>query len=256
MSHMYNTLMISWRLRRQLVAIVFATMAVSLFVGGSIYYFAIAPSCTDRKLNGTEEGVDCGGSCSPCLDTVVRDPVVLWTRFFPLGDGRYDIAAYVKNENIKSAGTLEYVLGLENAAGERFFETTARQYVRPDGVTILFAPAVDVTDVPTRAVLSLTLPSWQYAQPEQVGVVSAGYDMRFDPSPTLSVRLRNQTYVPSKKIEVTALLLNASGNVYALSRTVRDPIDGGVTDEAIFTWPSGSFDETPARVEIVILPIN
>jgi len=31
-------------------------------------YGGAAPSCSDGILNGTETGVDCGGSCSPCSD--------------------------------------------------------------------------------------------------------------------------------------------------------------------------------------------
>ena len=244
--------MMSWRFRRQLVAIVFATMAVSLFAGSAIYFLAYAPSCTDGKMNGNEERTDCGGDCLPCLDVTVRDPVVLWTRFFALGDGKFDVAAYIRNENLRSAGTLNYTLGLEDASGKVVAEQSGSVYLRPNERTVLFAPSLSASAPPVRATLKTSLASWQFGEPEQLGVTSAGYDIRFDPSPTLTLKIRNQMYVESEKLEISALLLDASGNVYALSRTVRNPIAGGATDEAVFTWPSGSFETSPVRVESVI----
>jgi len=244
--------MIPWRVRRQMVAVVFVTIVMAIAVGWTIYFFAFAPSCTDRKMNGNEENVDCGGSCGPCLDTTLRDPVVIWTRFFSLGENLYDVAAYVKNENIKSGGKLSYTLALVDEAGNTIAEKKGEVILRPSASTVLYAPSLTTTKVPTRANVALSLNGWQYEQPEQIGVVSVGHTTSATPTPTLTVKLRNQTYVESVPIEVTALLLDALGNVYALSRTERGPIQGGAIDEAVFTWPKDAVIPPPARVEVLV----
>lgn len=242
----------SWQLRRQMVAVVFVTMVAAVLVGWIIYFFAIAPSCTDGRMNGNEERADCGGSCSPCLDVTVRDPVVVWTRLFALGENTYDVASYVKNENLRSGGTLSYTLALLDEGGNTLVERKGSVILRPSAATVLYAPSLVSEKVPARATVTLSLASWEYQQPEQVGVVSAGFTTTFDPVPSLAVKLRNQTYVESVPVEVTALLLDAAGNVYALSRTIRGSIAGGATDEAVFTWPRNAFTEAPARVEVLV----
>ena len=54
----------SWASNRRLAyisVVLFGVLAVVLFVGLVVFYEA--PTCFDGKRNGTEEGVDCGGSC-------------------------------------------------------------------------------------------------------------------------------------------------------------------------------------------------
>jgi hypothetical protein len=54
-------------------AITSASMTLDVFIGGEGWWRFLmskqgqAPSCTDGIMNGDETGVDCGGSCAPCL---------------------------------------------------------------------------------------------------------------------------------------------------------------------------------------------
>lgn len=54
-------------------------MTLDIQIGGGWWRFilakqGVAPTCTDSIMNGTETGVDCGGSCSACL-TQINLPV-------------------------------------------------------------------------------------------------------------------------------------------------------------------------------------
>jgi len=77
---------------------IFAGIILAL-IGGLIWYFWPKPTCTDNRQNGQEQGVDCGGACTPCLGEI-RDLSVLWVRFFKSREGFYDVAALVENSNL------------------------------------------------------------------------------------------------------------------------------------------------------------
>lgn len=79
----------TWAFRRQML---YAGGVIILLLGlGFLFlrpYFVKAPSCMDNKKNGTETGIDCGGSCTlACLNQV--DPIaILWARSFRVVPGR------------------------------------------------------------------------------------------------------------------------------------------------------------------------
>ena len=78
---------------------VFALIALAIGVPLFIY-FNRAPSCTDAKQNGGEQGVDCGGSCKKLCTAQTKDLVILWNRAFRVADGAYDVLAMVTNPNL------------------------------------------------------------------------------------------------------------------------------------------------------------
>src|SRR3990167_7474792 len=101
----------------RLQVIVFGIL-IFLAVAAAAYtiWFAIPSStCFDSRQNSEETGVDCGGSCQPCLANL-SEPVVLWARFFKLTDGLYDGAALVENIHATAAaGRVLYRMKLYDA---------------------------------------------------------------------------------------------------------------------------------------------
>jgi len=55
------------RLFKQIMVFIFTTIFLCVIVFG-FYNFALKPrpSCFDKKQNGSEIGVDCGGNCKSC----------------------------------------------------------------------------------------------------------------------------------------------------------------------------------------------
>src|SRR3989344_9365646 len=99
----YNTLM-TWALKRQLFYVFVLVLFFAVF-GFLIAYprFNKAPSCIDNKQNGTETGVDCGGSCLRPCGSQVDDIAVLWARAFRVIPGQYNAVAYLENQNRNTA---------------------------------------------------------------------------------------------------------------------------------------------------------
>jgi hypothetical protein len=44
--------------------------AILLVIIALAWYFWPRPTCFDKKQNGQEEGIDCGGPCIPCLGEI------------------------------------------------------------------------------------------------------------------------------------------------------------------------------------------
>src|SRR3990167_9267397 len=94
----------TWAMQRQLFYVGVLLLFFLIF-GFLITYsrFNQPPTCTDLKQNGSETGVDCGGSCQlACLAQV--DPItILWSRAFKVIPGRYNAVAYLENRNKNAA---------------------------------------------------------------------------------------------------------------------------------------------------------
>ena len=90
----------SWRAKRQ-IGVIFIFLAVAAVVLAIFLYPILVkkPTCFDTKMNGTETGVDCGGTCMKFCSADIKQPVVLWSRSFKVTDGLYNAAAYVQNQN-------------------------------------------------------------------------------------------------------------------------------------------------------------
>ena len=89
-----------WSTKRQLL-IVFILLATFL---AALAFFALpyilkAPTCSDKKQNGGESGIDCGGPCVKLCLSQVNDLKVIWQRAFKVTSGAYDVLAYVTNQN-------------------------------------------------------------------------------------------------------------------------------------------------------------
>ena len=57
--------MSSWSSERKSVyALIMLVIVLALIGVPSYFLFYTPPSCTDGVKNGTEQGIDCGGSCT------------------------------------------------------------------------------------------------------------------------------------------------------------------------------------------------
>ena len=51
------------------------------------------PTCFDKKQNGAEVGVDCGGGCNLFCSSQITPLRVVWAKAFPEAKGFYDMGA-------------------------------------------------------------------------------------------------------------------------------------------------------------------
>ena len=101
----------NWQIKRRImygVAVLFIIIASTLYIYRDTFF--PAPTCTDRKQNGYESGMDCGGTCSLRCTEEVLPLTVLWSRALNTSKDTYDLVAMVSNKNINNASyELKYI---------------------------------------------------------------------------------------------------------------------------------------------------
>ncbi len=129
---------IPWRTRRKLFYFgVFALIILAL-IGGLVWYFWPEPTCTDNTQNGQEEGIDCGGPCTPCLGEI-KELSVSWVGFFKNREGFYDVAALVENSNLYAGiSDIKYTFKLYDANNILITLREGSTFINPSEKQIIF----------------------------------------------------------------------------------------------------------------------
>lgn len=235
--------MMTWSLKRQIIYGTGTLFALMLILAYPAYLvFHNDPTCTDNKQNGTEEGIDCGGTCArACVDSVAP-LTVKWTNFFAVGNGTYNVAASIENRNA-GAGIVDlpYRFVLYGEGGTVIAEREGRTFVNPRDEVVVFEPGVAAngkTPVKVELVLE-AVPEWIQAievTPERITVrdkVFLGKDER----PKLTVTLENTSPNEVRNVEVIAVVYDGRGNAVGVSSTLIERIKGDGTVPAVFFWP-------------------
>lgn len=241
---------LQWRARRQLAYIGALFLFIAL-IGFVIYFFSRVPaSCQDGKKNQNETGIDCGGSCAPCLGETA-DPVVLWTRTFPVTASHYDIVALLENKNlIAGAVSLQYRFKLFDDRNILITVRDGSTFIRPKERFILFEPNVETGfRVPKHVTLEFSPISWVYAGREESQLLVAREEFENNPFGRLAVDIQNTALGPVGSVIVQAILFDQQNNAFAASVTQLDHIAGEEQKRVFLTWPS-AFPAMPVRIEV------
>ncbi len=240
----YNTKM-TWAFKRQFFYIFVLIIFLAGF-GFLIIYPSLnkPPSCTDAKQNGTETGVDCGGSClRACFSQV--DPVsILWSRSFRVVPGRYNAVAYLENQNKNTAiNKINYRFRFADSNNVYIGKREGSTYVPPSGKFAVFEPAIDIgNSIPIYTTFEFTeVPRWVTVSEEKIGqlkvLVSNISLTNLDTTPRLSATIKNNSLFTIPAVKVVAILRDALDNSVAVSSTYIDMLNGEEVKDINFTWP-------------------
>jgi hypothetical protein len=250
----------SWASERRAIiiiivgAIVLGALAV---LGFSIFYDV--PTCTDKKQNQDEQGIDCGGSCTTlCAFQVHNEPVVSFVRAIAPQPGRTDVVAYIQNRNADAeAADAPFLLEVYG---------TERQLIAKKTIKVDLPPS---TSVPVY--LADVSPGGNIAAQAFLAPVAEGFVWRKaagsrDPLPTVGEITIGEGDAP----RITAVLINplartiydttlvatvfdTSGNVMAASQTLVPMLPSQGMAPMVFTW-NVAFPQSVGRVEILPVP--
>lgn len=239
----------SWAATRQLL---FALGVVALIAAvlASIYaFFIYSPaSCNDRVQNGTEVGIDCGGSCALLCEA---PPIVVsWARSVQVARGVYHAVAEIKNSDTTARGEFPYTVSVFDAKNILIAERKGVFMIEPGEVTPLFeANIVTGERVPSRTFVDVG--EGVFYRGERTGSPLRVLSFELDESgDRLRAQVQNQTVFPVGETEVTALLYNDAGVLVGASQTVVEGFGARERKELIFTWQE-AFNPTPARLDVV-----
>ncbi len=249
---------LTWALKRQIFYLLILFLVLGFFGFLIVYpHFNKAPSCMDGVKNGTETGIDCGGTCAnACLAD--ESPIsVLWSRAFRVVPGRYNAVAYLENQNKGVAvNKINYRFRFADANNVYIGKREGSTYVPPASHFAVFEPAIDIgNSIPVYVTFEFTeVPVWKNVSQDkinQIKVLVSNIKLQgADTSPALSATLKNNSLFKIPNIDVVAILYDTSGNAVSASSTYLDVLTGEESREINFTWPE-AFDRAVVAKEII-----
>jgi hypothetical protein len=247
---------LSWSGRRQLMYYgVGLVLLVAFIYVVWASFFNTAPTCRDGQQDGTELGVDCGGSCALLCQDSARPPVALWARPFDAGANTYTVAAYVQNNNLGSgAKAVPYSFQLFDDNNSLVKEVDGSADLPPVAVVPIIVPNINVGNrVVTHVQFAFAAPPVWYKVPANSlpALLISQQNHNSDYS-QVSATIRNQAQVDAKNITVAVVLFDSQGVARAASKSYVASVPARSQQEVVFTWPTGTPDIV--RAEVTVLP--
>ncbi len=235
----------SWASRRQATYFSIVLFICGLIIFAILYPIISAkPTCVDGKINGDEVGVDCGGSCMRLCDSQVSEPVILWSRAFPVTGSVYNLTAFIENQNRTAA--------VEKISYEfRVYDTNNRLIGRREGTTFvppnqqfaIFEPRFDAGQSVVRSVSFSFVGThmWMKKNPTVQTLPIRASSVLFGDdagSPTMTAQLTNDSIYDIPAFDVVVILYDKDHNAVSVSQTHKEKLPSNVTTSLFFSWPN------------------
>lgn len=247
--------MSSWSQKRKTTY--FAAFVTFLFVAvilPAYLLFYKSPTCFDGKQNGSERGVDCGGSCVRLCRSQYLDPNIIWARATEARPGFYNALAYIENPNIDAgADSISYIFRIKDNDGVLIYERKGRTFIPPNKFFAVFEDSIPAGEkIPAKVIFEFTSGAlWENKENKEAGIaVLKKIVSREDASPRLDVTVENKTLQSILNIEFVAIVYGENGNALGFSRTFIDKLQKGELQDITFTW-TRPFSSDVVRVEII-----
>lgn len=232
-----------------------ATQRKLQYLGGFIGLFLIIififlypiifkkPTCSDGVMNGTETGTDCGGACSLMCKESISDPVVLWSRAFPVVGNTFNLVALVENQNKNSAiQEVSYEFRIYDVSNRLIGRRQGTTYLPPNKQFAIFEPTFDPGEAELKSVtFEFTTPLvWIKKEPIlnnlplYVDNITIGEDKR---SPSLSAVIKNESIYNIPPFEAVSILYDINHNAINVSKTITEGVKSNDSVPVYFTWP-------------------
>jgi len=244
---------ISWAAKKQLTYFL-AFLIVVIGAAVAFWLNITAPSCTDKKQNQDEKGIDCGGSCAKeCLGEI-KDLAVLWSKPLQVSGSDYDAVALAENRNLFfSAHSVKYQFKFYDDRNILIASREGKIFINPGQKFAIFENGIDVgLRKPAKVFLEFQKNiNWEIYKGENLGLIVTKKEYQDSPRPSISATLENKTLAGIKGIYAVAVIYADDGNAIAASATKIGEMKGGASADIFFTWPE-SFEERYSRDEIYL----
>ncbi len=256
------TALMSWAARRRfIILLILGAVAAAFLAVVLIAALYKAPSCSDGVQNGSEQGIDCGGSCPYLCTALEQAPTVLYTTPLPGISGRTDIIASVVNNNPAAAAkAVPYYVSLYGADHAFVQRVSGTVDLPPHATVPIFVPNIATgNQTVTSAFLTIasSAPAW-YALSSDPRIVPSVSNVTLGgttAAPQITALLTNPSVMTLSDVLVYVIVHDAQGNVIAASQTIVPSIFGQEQAAATFSW-NAPFSSTPASLEVVpIIPL-
>lgn len=245
--------------RKILYAIGFILVLILLASYPAYLFFYKTPTCFDKKQNGLETGVDCGGDCALMCAVDVKAPRVVWAKTFPINSS-YDIGVYVENTNVNAGiRKARYTIRVFDDAGKVLSEKNGMTELAPASALLLFETGVTFSGVPDRVEVSFDsedLANWKRATTAPSPVVTKNQSLKnADTKPRFDAILVNTDLVNDvANLTLSAIIYDPLRRPVAVSKTYVEMITRGGEQNVFFTWPN-RFTKNPKNA-ICTTPVD
>lgn len=247
-----------WRTRRKL-SYTFVALLPLILVVGVIYYsvFFPDPTCSDGIMNGSEAGVDCGGSCEQICQKNTANIDTEWQKSFAVSDEIYNAAALIKNPNLSlEATSVPYRFRLYDSEGLLITERRGEMDLLPQPANLAFEAGIQTEGrtVDRTEFEFLKEPFW-----EESDRVSARFPVSnktltgpTSSNPRLTFDISNDTVMDYRDVQVSAIVRDGENNPVHVSRTDIGELSARSTESGVFTWR----ESLPTRTIACTVPSN
>lgn len=234
----------NFRVRRQFAAI-FIVGAIVFAIGIGIYNrFAPKPTCFDDRRNQGEEEKDCGGPCVSCVFKRQKPVEVFWVRFVKTRENAYDVAAEIRNPNVKlGLSSFDYIFKLYDAPGVLVAERKGESFLYPGETVHLAEIGLLSGRTVNKAELAIKNEQWVLTDGAPPDVIAGGreYSVNDGDGPgrsALKAVISNRTVVDIPDLSVSAIVFDHDGNLLGLNRTLISKLTAGDSQPVTFVWPN------------------
>ena len=211
-------------LRRIIIASIF--FIVFLFTGlGLKKAVTPTPSCTDKIMNGNEEGIDCGlyacgNYCEPNLDP----PKVISIKLIKAGKGDYDFVADIENPHPKfGASEVAYKLTLFRSDNSELYSQERVFYILPGQTKHLVITHLTTENDVQKIDFKIESANWQQLNSLEgmnLIVKDKNYHNLSDNSGTaLDAVILNDSDFDLGIVDIDVILYDSAGEIIAVSRS-------------------------------------
>jgi hypothetical protein len=247
----------SWRSRRQGAYLGVFVLLVVLVVFIIVYPILFkAPTCTDKKQNGFETGVDCGGQCQLYCPKTVALPRVEWASVFYVSEDVYNVVAMLTS-TAPSAGArnASYTFTLYDEAGKVIKEVKGNTFIPPASSFAVFEPQIRTGQrTPTR-VRFVWDDNQIYFEKTKFNSNSLPIDVSLWKRDTvldterLTVNISNNSLRSIEESDYIVVVYDENDEPIAASKT-RSALGARSDQVLFFSWPY-QFKKDPKRYELV-----
>lgn len=245
----------SWGTHRR-NTIVFIFFSIIFVIVAYLLFDALyePPNCFDKKWNGDEVNIDCGGSCSLMCSSQVLSPIVRWTRVFEVAPGIYNVLALIENPNANAE-----------------VQNVSYKFKVFDNENVLLQERRGSTSIPPKSVIPIlenTLPVgkldasrvsfefseeliWNKKSPEESLVAVQDEQItRLEDSPRIRAIIKNTGVEVIKNLKIVAIVYDSQNNAIGASSTIFKEAFPNTNIEAFFAWPK-PFETEFSRFELI-----
>lgn len=237
------TLSMDFRTRRQLAVLALVGLVIAAVGFLAAKRLIPKPSCSDTRQNQNEEEADCGGPCLPCVFKHQKDVEVFWTRFVKVRGNTYDVAAEIRNPNVKlAAAHFDYEFKLFDESGFLVASRRGTSFIYP-GETVHLAEVGIVSGRIVRdASITFENFKWILTEAQSPDIIAGNREYVIEVangarSSVIKALIGNRTLSDFSEIEVSALAFDERGNLLGVNRTILRQVLAGETKAVKFSWP-------------------